>query len=372
MKKILFGIALTFTTGIVFSQSQNATQVLSAAERDYDQGKLIGIPGRLEPYMELKAKEGGFTKPERIRAQKLITLVHIFTDDEPKAEESLVKLLKLDPEHKLDPRVDPAEFYFLYGKFRTKPIFRLSLKIGANKSLPNVLQSYGPFNTGEYRKYYNGETDDQSFDGQQGTLGIGFWAELAIERHIFYGIEAGLGFQLRQSRYDVDQKINESSLITYVANQQTYFRTPLYLRYNYRYFSDTGPIPYVSLGASFDYLVDAVYAEATRQGGTSFSPTSTINLKDNNQVNSTNLSLIGALGVKFRIKTHFLTLEARYEKSMFNYINPDNRWNGGNSNNSVQTGDLAFVEDDLALDFVSFSIGYTHSIYSPKKLKEYR
>lgn len=352
--------------------AQTAATTLSAAERDYDQGKLAGIPGRLQPYMDQKAKEGGFTKPERIRAQKLMTLVYIFTDNEPKAEESLVKLLKLDPEHKLDPRVDPAEFYYLYNKFRTKPIFRLSVKFGANKSLPNVIESYGPFNTAEYRKYYNGATDGDSFDGQQGTLGIGYWAELAIERHILYGVEAGLGFQLRQSRYDVDQKINESPLVTYIANEQVYFRTPLYLRYNYRYFSDTGPIPYVSVGASFDYLIDAYYAEATRQGGTSFSPTNTINLKQNDQVKNYNITMFGALGAKFRIKTHFLTFEARYEKGMLNYINPENRWNGGSGDNSLQAGDLAFVEDDLALDFITFSIGYTHSIYSPKKLKEYR
>jgi hypothetical protein len=53
---------------------------------------------------------------------------------------------------------------------------------------------------------------------------------------------------------------------------------------------------------------------------------------------------------------------------MVNYTNADNRWSG----NQFVTYDLGFVEDDLALDAVSFSIGYTYSIYSPKKLKEFR
>ncbi len=34
--------------------------------------------------------------------------------------------------------------------------------------------------------------------------------------------------------------------------------------------------------------------------------------------------------------------------------------------------DTAFVEDDLGIDVISFSVGWTHSIYNPKKLKEYR
>lgn len=367
MRRYFILVFFVFSGFIAFTQT--ASQVLSAAERDYDQGKLTGIPRRIQPFLDISVKEGGFTKPERIRAVKLMTLVYIFTDDEPKAEEFLVQLLRLDPEHKLDPRVDPAEFYFLYGKFRTKPIFRVTAKFGANKSLPNVIESYGVFNTGTYRKYYNGATDGQSFEGQQGTLGIGYWAEIGIERHLVYGIELGLAFQFRQSRYDVDQKVNESNLVTYMVNQQLYLRSPLYLRYNFRYFMDTGPMPYVSAGASFDYLLDAFYSEASRQGGTSFSPTSTIDLKASEQVNNFCVSLFAAAGAKFRVKTHFITLEIRYDKSMVNYINPDNRWNGGAGGTSVLVGDLNYVEDDLALDFVSFSIGYTHSIYSPKKIK---
>ena len=68
------------------------------------------------------------------------------------------------------------------------------------------------------------------------------------------------------------------------------------------------------------------------------------------------------------VKTHFLTFESTFNKALLNYINPDNRW----SNNPLSTYDLAFVEDDFSLDMLSFSFGYTYSIYNPQKLKEFK
>lgn len=367
MKYYLLSFALLFISISGFAQ-QTASQILSAAERDYEQGKLMSIPRRLEPIFEWE-KEEGFSKAEKIRARKLLTLVYIFTDNEPKAEESMVQLLKLDPEHKRDPREDPAEFYFLYDQFRTKPIFRVALRVGVNKSFPQVIEKHGVYNTASVGKYYNGVDGDNDVN-TQGSLGIGYFAELAFERHILWGIEAGVGFEYRLSTYDVDQQLNESSITTFISSEQTYFRTPIFLRYNYGYFKESGPIPYVTIGGTYDYLVDARYAEATRQGGTSFSPTQTIVLTDIEleQARRNNFSVFGALGVKFRIKTHFLTLEAKYDRSLMNFINSENRWN---SQNEV-VWDLAYAEDDLRLNFVSFSVGYTHSIYSPKKLKEFK
>ncbi len=371
MKKFLFASALgVMALGL---HAQTWSQRLSAAERDYEEGRLTGIPERLQGGLDLKTKEGGFTHEERIRTHKLITKVYIFIDDEPKAEESLVNLLKTDKEHSLNPVVDPAELYFLYEKFRTKPIFRVAVKAGSNKSFPNVIETFSPSNTVVTEKIYNGNGDAPGAGTMNGTLGLGYWLEATAERHLWYGIEAGTGFHLRSSRYDVDNYVvdgatGEPTLSSYIANQQTYLRFPLYARYNFMYFKGSGPIPYVNLGLSYDFLLNAQYTEASRRGGTAFTLSTNNNLKDLGMVERSNMSATIGAGVKLRVKTHFLTLELRYDKSMFNYINENKRWNG----NQFLTYDLAFVEDDLALDMISFSVGFTYSVYSPKKLKEFR
>ncbi len=358
---------------IFVADAQTWSQRLSAAERDYEEGRLTGIPERLQGGLDIKTKEGGFTREERIRAYKLITKVYIFIDDEPKAEESLVYLLKTDKEHRLNPVVDPAELYFLYEKFRTKPIFRVAVKAGVNKSIPIVINTFNTANTNNSKKIYNGNGDAPGSGSTNGTIGLGYYLEATAERHIWQGIEAGAGFHLRSSKYDVDNFVGiddngDPTLSTFVSNQQTYLRFPLYARYNFLYFKDTGPIPFAGLGLSYDLLLDAKYAEATRRGGTSFTLNTNENLKDLDMVNTSSASLTFSAGVKLRIKTHFLTVEARYDKGLFNYINSDNRVNG----NQFSTYDLGFVEDDLALDMLSLSVGFTYSVYSPKKLKEFR
>ena len=355
------------------ASAQTWSQRLSAAERDYEEGRLANIPARLEGGFLLDSKEGGYSKEERIRALKLITKVYIFIDDEPKAEENLIKLLKADKEHKLDRRVDPAELYFLYEQFRTKPIFRLALRTGMNKSYPQIMETFNTANSLTINKIYNGVGDPPGTATTAGTLGTGFWGELVGERHLRWGVEVGTGIGLRNSSYDVDNFVGESAggdptLISFVSNQQLNFRVPVFARYNLRYFEEFGPIPYFTIGASYDRLLDARYVEATRRGGTSVTLSSNTDLIATDQVNRNNLSGYLALGTKLRVKTHFLTLEFRYDRSFYNYINEDNRWNG----NQAIAYDLAFVEDDLSLDMLSFSIGYTYSIYSPKKLKEFR
>ena len=142
----------------------------------------------------------------------------------------------------------------------------------------------------------------------------------------------------------------------------------MFLRYNFNYDLAKSFIPYIAAGASYDYLLDAKYLEGNRTGGTEYKFDSDLSLKSLGLITKSNYSFFASLGLKMRVKTHFLTFEATFNKALLNYINPDNRW----SNNPLSTYDLAFVEDDFSLDMLSFSFGYTYSIYNPQKLKEFK
>ena len=379
--RLVAAFFLLFST--FFVSAQTWTQKLLIAERDYDAGRLVNIVDNISGGFEKSLGEKGYTSEEKIRALKLITKVYIFIDNEPKSDEYMIKLLRADKEHDLDPKVDPAELYDLYRKFRSQPIFRIGLRVGVNKSYPNIINTFGTGNTGIVSKIYNGVGESPNEASVNGGSGTGFFINAMAERYLNWGLEVGLGLEFRNSQYSVDNYITYGDslqvngiseiaqfavLSTMVTHQQSFFRVPLLLRYNFKYDSDNSFVPYIAAGASYDYLLDAKYLEGNRTGGTEYKFDSDLSLKDLDLIAKNNFSVFACLGLKMRIKTHFLTLEAKFNKALLNYINPNNRW----SNNPLSTYDLAFVEDDLSLDMLSFSFGYTYSIYNPQKLKEFK
>ena len=379
--RLVAAFFLLFST--FFVSAQTWTQKLLIAERDYDAGRLVNIVDNISGGFEKSLGEKGYTREEKIRALKLITKVYIFMDNESKSDESMIKLLRADKEHNLDPKVDPAELYDLYRKFRSQPIFRIGLRVGVNKSYPNIINTFGTGNTGIVSKIYNGVGESPNEASVNGGSGTGFFINAMAERYLDWGLEVGLGLEFRNSQYSVDNYITYGDslqvngiseiaqfavLSTMVTHQQSFFRVPLLLRYNFKYDSDNSFVPYIAAGASYDYLLDAKYLEGNRTGGTEYKFDSDLSLKDLDLIAKNNFSVFACLGLKMRIKTHFLTLEAKFNKALLNYINPNNRW----SNNPLSTYDLAFVEDDFSLDILSFSFGYTYSIYNPQKLKEFK
>lgn len=369
---LLIGI---FFCLFVTARAQNScTQRLNQAEDDYAGGRLLSIPDRLRECLE----NDGFTKEEKIRARKLLALVYIFTDQDREAEQAMIDLLKVDAEHQLDPQVDPAELYFLYNQFRVNPIFRIALRGGVNLSSVNVIT---PRSTASvpHEKFYNGktssgqdayslsegETEGNSYASESG-IGLGYSAEILFERHLGKGIEIAVGPQFRISSYNVESYFveNNTSIKTTLTNTQRYVRAPLLGRYTLWYSDRQKKIlPYAFAGGSFDYLEQGRYTSASRNGGTSYTDL----LSDFNklqQVNRINISLIGGVGAKLRVGTNFFTIEGRYEQGLKAYTRGENAYADAST-----VFDLGFVEDDLSLNFISVSVGYTWSVYNPQKIK---
>ncbi len=379
MRLTLIGLAFLCSCVLTYGQTAQCTKRLADAEEAFDQGRLQDVL-RLLDKNDNNAKDcfQSFTVDEKIRAEKLLTKAFIFTDNPSEAEKSLVDLLREDKEHQLA-KNDPSELHHLYSQFKTEPIFRIGIRIGANKSLPVVLQEFTTFQEGE--KLYNQK-------GNSTGLGIGFNAEALVERHIKNGIEVGLGLQYRIANYEVEGDLLQQDpalagdLIYKVKNQSQMLRVPLLVRYNLNYDKKNEEgirlkkMWYAFAGGSFDYVVSAKYVNTDRTGGTAFT------LPDDNakllgvgssgvdQVAITNGSIFGGIGVKFRMgreQVDFLTFELRYDNSLFNYIDPANRF----ANKDVLL-DIGHVEDDLALNTISFTVGYTYSVYNPTKRKQYR
>lgn len=368
MKRLL--ICLITTGSISFGLAQSSslcTKSLNDAEVAFEQGRLSDIINDAENTGTFKAclETDVFSIQEKIRAYKLLTKAYLFQDNEVKAEEMFTKLLRVDKEHQLSPE-DPAELYLLRDKFKTEPIFRIAFRGGVNKSLPFVIQRFNT--TGDKR--YNEQ-------GNNTGLGIGFWGEALAEYHISKGVEVAAGFQYRIMSYEIEGELIDGNLSYLASNTNNSLRFPLLVRYSLNYNEKNadgkrkGLLPYAFLGGSFDYVLNARYVDAQRTGGTAYTlPDESISLTDADQVQRSNLSIMAGVGVRLRTgrsRVDFFSFELRYDNALFNYINPDNRW----ENKDLNFG-IGHVEDDLALNALSFSVGYTRSLYAPKKRKQYR
>ncbi|WP_420318783.1 outer membrane beta-barrel protein [Ekhidna sp.] len=371
MKKHLIIFCLLTCTFWAYSQSSSqCARALSQAELAFEQGRLSDI---INIYTD---DNSGFTRcldgdvfsiDEKIRAYKLLTKAYLFQDNEEQAEDMFVKLLKVDKEHQLAAE-DPAELYLLKDKFKTEPILRVAARGGVNKSLPTVIQSFNTFQSSQKRYNENGNNTG---------VGIGFWIEVLAERHISKGIEVAGGLQYRIATYEIEGDLIEGSLNYVAKNTSNMLRTPLLVRYSLNYDKKdndgnrVGFLPYVFLGGSYDLLLSAKYVDAQRTGGTAYTlPPGSDDLKGSDQVATSNLSIIAGVGFRSRIgraKVDFFSLELRYDNALLNYINPDNRW----VNKDLNFG-IGHVEDDLTLNVLSFSVGYTRSLYIPRKRKQYR
>lgn len=339
-------VVILLTLGVGRSSAQ-CTRSLNEAEDEFERGRLLDIPSMLSFCLQ----RNSFSKEEKIRAYKLLTKVYIFSDEEEKAEEALVKLLRADPEHQLNNLFDPAELFYLYNKFRVTPIFRLALKLGVNFSGINVIDEFSTYTISSGNREY------------ESRLGIN--AEFSIERHLAKGLEVAGAFQFSSSQFTVQESFVNTDLSFTVNETQTWIKIPVFARYNFFYQSKKDLLPYVTGGFSTNLLFAAEFVDSERRGGTQRSING-FNLLQDNERNRLNFSLFAGGGVKIRTnKVHFFTLEARYEVSLLNYVNSESRFT-----NSSSTFGLSYVPDNLSLNFLSFSLGYTHSIYNPKKKRK--
>mgnify|MGYP002637211985 FL=1 len=212
--------------------------------------------------------------------------------------------------------------------------------------------------------------------GEVFTPRIGIQYGIAIEREFgFKGLEASLGVMLTGKNHRIEDNIidgiviNEGQVpdpfsVMSFTDVASYIDIPLSIRYNI----DTKKkvTPYVFAGVEANLLLSASRNNGERTGAQSISAGSQ-NLKATKERNSQNYALIGGIGFKYRIQTHFFKFELKYSNGMTNVINPENRYV-----DQTTVFRLAHVDNNQSLNVVSANFGYVRSIYNPKKLKKYR
>ena len=323
------------------------TQILKRAQDDYEAGYVSKIPESVSNCLI-----EGFTKEERIRANKLVTLAYLFKDDVTDAEQYMTELLRTDPEHQLDGASDPREIFYLYSQFRTRPIFRIRVAGFGNYTFVNTLRSYGVENI---------VSSPESFTGAAvGGIGV------EIEREILDRFDVSLGLQLSLRRYGITNQIADYSQHNLTEDQQS-LDVPLGLRY---YFSSSGQMRriYLSGGAGTRFVINAVLS-GSREGGQVVSvPDEDQNLLRNAQRKLINYYAFLGAGFRVRLpnRKNFLFVDFIYHRGVTLVNDAKKRYR------EPLAFRVGYVDNDFSLDMLQLNVGFIFSIYKPKKLQRYR
>lgn len=361
VKRLAALIVFLFAFSIYEVRSQTVcSQVLAEAQQDFDQGHFYGIAGKLKDCID-----GGFNKAQKIEAYKLLTITYLYIDDPIGAESSYLELLKLDPEHNVDPSIDPIEVVYLNEKFTTTPFFTIQVfKAGVNYTKPLVINNYGADNTSMTNEKY------------EGNVGYTFGAGIDYNLSDYFSLGLELSFERRSYSY---------SNIVFQNDPQGYrenllgLSVPLFLRFTY---PGKKWYPYIYGGYALKVNLASRFTDlnlnnVTPAKGDTPKTEQQVNVPDLTDAtdlrNTLNTALVAGIGVKYRLNYEYISFDIRLDAGMLNHTNEDKRFLLTNENptdlqepSTIPTT-LGIVMDDIRINDLSFTVGFVKPLYKPRK-----
>jgi len=330
-------------------------QKLNEAEDKFELGRFYEIPDLLSLCLV-----NGFTKEEKIRAYRLLTITYLYLDYPTKADESYLELLKLAPEYQVDEENDPRELIYHHDKFTTRPYVYLTGKAGFNFTYYDQI----------YDISMNNEDDGSQTEKPLIGYRLGLGAEFTIYKNFHLGVEGNIvnrSFELVENQFRLDSL----ELIRVTTQRQTYteFEMPLYLKYT---FFKPKISPYIVAGIAPTVLLQAripksstgIINSVTGEGATS----SQAEVVLNNLRRKFNYSVLAGVGLKYKIGINYITIEARYQKGMLNYSDIDTIWDSTSKVGRNIKYPSAYVDDFFKLSELNISFSFIYPLYKPRKI----
>lgn len=342
MRRLLLLLAAALC-GFSYSHAQSpCAQTLRLAQSIYEQGRLHELPKLLEGCLV----SNDFTNEEKINAYKLLTLTYIYLEEPAKADESMLALLRIDTEFKVNDAVDPAEFVALYKTFRTYPIYRVGGKLGATASAPSIVSA----------DYIDDGSNSYSHSfGFNGTVS----AEIPLNKHAKkLTLNPELAFQLLS--FKGTNSGADPVRVTEGKETQGWISLPLSVQYA---LYEKGITQYfIAGGISADYLLSSSIRIVSNRGEDN-SAISENSFDVIEQRRNFNTGLLLSTGFKRKIGKGFLIAEVRYKMGLRPMLSKADTYE-----NSVLVWNYKYVDGIFKLNCLSVSVGYLLNRYHPKKL----
>jgi hypothetical protein len=117
---------------LLVAQSDNC---ITRAQQAYTEGHLQEVKSILNECLA-----GLGRKEEKLQALYYITLANLYLNEKEAAKESLIQLLRTDPEYTFESA--PVEFKNFHAEFKVKPYLIMGLRAGGNFSQVRPLKTF--------------------------------------------------------------------------------------------------------------------------------------------------------------------------------------------------------------------------------------
>ena len=360
--------------GLFFMMKAHAqdlcTRNLQEANESLNNGRFIEVDTLLR-----KCIKSGFTKQEKIEALELLALSKLYMDEMEIADSIYLELLTIDPEHTVNPLIDPPDLIFLHQSFRTEPIFSWSALAGITYSFPSIIHDDFIYSSTVLK--YNDQlpqTVDPVKD-YKGSLGFifGFNMDFVAYRNLYVGW--GFNFSRNKFRYNAQylKSLTATSNITDLYYESIYKQNldwigiPVYVKYQFEKIKFK---PFVSLGASYNNLIRSRRNNLSREKIAGV-PETKLERGSWNDIDTKNKANVAMnFGIGFMYKTNgidYIVVELRYSKLLKNIVNNSIRY--GDIDN--QTGIILYgaAQDDYNLSSFDLTLKFLRPFYKPKKIQ---
>lgn len=338
---------------------------LGIATQEYEAGHFLGIDSLLAGCIR-----NGFSKEQKQRAYLMLTHVYLLIDEQDKAKESYLNLLRANPEFVTDPARDPIDVVYLSKKFTADPVFSVYGRLGGNLSFVNPI--YSPSVTGEpTTKHY--------------ITKPGWNVAVGGEYHFRNPFSAGVELQFASTSFRREETGLWQTSDTEFEARQSWLQVPLFVKYTH---TNQGKIkPYAYMGLSFNFLLSDQGSPSSflRLVGGAQSVTPNEEPISNNSFKRFSFSksfLVGA-GLQYKWNLEYLFAEARYSlgvDNIFDYQFYDYSKTTTTDGFTDYTGvsgsgsaiEIGVQEDFFRLSNLFVTIGFRHPLYKPRELKKAR
>jgi hypothetical protein len=359
LTRVIVAIALFLGLSVgVLAQELVSTceETLGKAEDEFSVGRFFGIPVILNDCLSQ------FSRDQRFRAYLLLAQTYLLIDDQQKAEQSYIEVLKADPEFVPNEQTESIDIVNLSKKFTSTAIFTPHAKAGLVLALPRVVR---------YSEAYGTSVEVDNIFNPGWNVGAGI--EWNVTRNWGVGSELFISYKaFRQTRAGIfGQDVVDR------RSQQWWIDIPLYLRYS----DNLGKWrPFGYAGYSFNFLLLSrnlyEFTDFTSSGGGDGEapfqvPNSGPAVNVRPKQHMVNRSFIMGAGIKYKFGRDFLMAELRYVGGLNILQRQDRLYYDDTEGLTLDPTPTryAYVSDFFRLDNLIFNVGYVRPLYQPRKIK---
>ncbi|MGB0983251.1 MAG: hypothetical protein ACPG19_04360 [Saprospiraceae bacterium] len=394
MKYILIFAFLLVGSAVSLNAQQcpELIKAIKTAEKLYDDGSLKESADSLNILTKIRASD---CPDNYLKAQVLLTKIHLFLNQDSLADVSFRKVLNTSPMYRPDTEIEPIDLYYFAEKYETVPKWSLAVGLTAGRF-------DFPFDNNDANGNINGYTTTVDAGDNKGESPLarpkyetatGIGGEVRLGYHPTNWLELAIGAQFERRSFDVQYPLTynynsfQSDLLGFnppilleaelsqelvqIKENQNWINIPVTVRFN---FSIKDFTPVIYLGGEFSYLQNTFITNGEIQRGS-------VKNDDNISLNDLRVrgqyGLLGGIGFKYRDSKNtknYLYLNIQYSRYI-GAINDIQDWfdytDGSDKKEVVEEllYKFGYMDSDIRLGYIQASLGYVFTDYKVKKKK---